>query len=306
MQVSVIIPVYNAEDFVAAAVKSALAQPETGEVLLIDDGSTDESYAICRELAKDPRVFLLSHPDHMNRGVSASRNLGLDNAKMPYLAFLDADDVYLPDRFTAAAHIFGSIPEAEGVYETAGARYTSEEAKARHLKRMTTEDTGLRIASEPSRLFRNLAKGKHGHIILDALVLKRSVIDSGVRFDSALPMSEDVDFILRLACKQTLYTPSERRVVALRGVHDNNTVFTNPNALLYRRRYLQKCIDHDFYGSPDFIAAMHIINRRVGASVWYQPFKKLGKAALPFKIWGVLYYVLIRPALLGKLLRRLV
>ena len=78
MQISVIIPVYNAEDFVTLAVESALAQPETGEVILIEDGSPDNSLTICQELEeKYNKVRLLRHPHGRNKGAAASRNLGM-------------------------------------------------------------------------------------------------------------------------------------------------------------------------------------------------------------------------------------
>ncbi len=101
MQVSIIIPVYNAAAYVREAVESALIQPETGEILLIEDNSPDDSLRICQELAaKYDKVKLLRHPNGENRGPGASRNLGMRNARSPILAFLDADDYYLPGRFS--------------------------------------------------------------------------------------------------------------------------------------------------------------------------------------------------------------
>jgi glycosyltransferase involved in cell wall biosynthesis len=81
MQVSVITPVYNAASFVTQAVESALQQPETAEVLIIEDGSPDNSLEVCQELAKKyEKVKLLRHPNGENRGAGASRNLGMRNA----------------------------------------------------------------------------------------------------------------------------------------------------------------------------------------------------------------------------------
>ena len=102
LQVSVIIPVYNAARFVEKAVASALAFPEVRQVVLVEDASPDDSLIVCqRLLATDPRVELVRHPDGGNHGAGASRNLGLVRSTCPFVVFLDADDRFLPGRFDA-------------------------------------------------------------------------------------------------------------------------------------------------------------------------------------------------------------
>lgn len=93
--VSVIIPVYNREAYVGECVQSILAQSYSDfEVILIDDGSTDNTVKICRELAQEePRIKLLV-AEH--RGVSAARNVGLDEAQGEYVFFIDSDDAIHP------------------------------------------------------------------------------------------------------------------------------------------------------------------------------------------------------------------
>ena len=89
--ISVIVPVYNTEKYLHRCVDSILAQTFTDfELLLIDDGSTDSSGAICDEYAqKDSRVRVF-HKE--NGGVSSARNLGLDKAKGKWVTFVDSDD----------------------------------------------------------------------------------------------------------------------------------------------------------------------------------------------------------------------
>ena len=93
--VSVIVAVYNAEKWLRRCVKSALAQTlKNIEILLIDDGSTDASSAICDEFATaDPRVKVFHHE---NQGVSITRQFGIDHAEGDYLIYLDSDDFVAP------------------------------------------------------------------------------------------------------------------------------------------------------------------------------------------------------------------
>lgn len=97
-KISVIIPVYNAEKWLRRCIDSILAQTFTDfELLLVDDGSTDGSPAICDSYATlDPRVRVFHKP---NGGVSSARNLGLDNARGVWVTFVDSDDFLSPHSF---------------------------------------------------------------------------------------------------------------------------------------------------------------------------------------------------------------
>lgn len=93
--ISVIVPLYQAERFVEQCVESVRQQTYTDwELLLIDDGSTDATPALCDRLAEDPRIRVFHKP---NGGVSSARNLGLQEAAGQYIAFLDADDRFVPE-----------------------------------------------------------------------------------------------------------------------------------------------------------------------------------------------------------------
>ena len=90
-QISVIVPVYNVEKYLSRCIESILSQTFTDfELLLIDDGSTDRSGEICDEYAKKDTRIRVFHKE--NSGVSAARNLGLDNAKGEWISFVDSDD----------------------------------------------------------------------------------------------------------------------------------------------------------------------------------------------------------------------
>lgn len=93
--ISAIIPVYKVEKYIAATVQSVLAQTyKNFELLIIDDGSPDRSLEICQQFT-DPRIKII-HQE--NRGVSEARNMGIRNARGEFLAFLDADDIWVPEK----------------------------------------------------------------------------------------------------------------------------------------------------------------------------------------------------------------
>lgn len=96
MKTTIIIPVYNTARWLEECLDSVAAQDSSGwECLLVDDGSSDDSGAVCdRRAAADPRFRVIHTP---NRGVSAARNTGIDHARGTFLAFVDSDDTVAPD-----------------------------------------------------------------------------------------------------------------------------------------------------------------------------------------------------------------
>jgi glycosyltransferase involved in cell wall biosynthesis len=102
-RVSVVTIFLNAERFLTEAIESVLAQTfDDWEYLLVDDGSTDTSSAIATDYAANysGKIRYLEHPGHTNRGMSAARNLGLRHARGDYIAFIDADDVWIASKLS--------------------------------------------------------------------------------------------------------------------------------------------------------------------------------------------------------------
>ncbi|HOG57860.1 MAG TPA: glycosyltransferase family 2 protein [Anaerolineaceae bacterium] len=228
-RVSVIIPVYNAGPFIRQAVESALAQPETAEVVLVEDNSPDDSLAACQKLAREyPQVRLFQHPGGINRGAGPSRNLGIINSTRDFIAFLDADDFYLPGRFTVVRQVFAERPDCDGVYEAVGMHFEDEEGKTRWLEsdmagiRMTTMEPGI----PPGELYAALTRGGQGHIHLNGLVIRREVLGRSGVFNESIPNTrgEDTDFILRLSAVGQLLPGSVEKPTSLRRVHAQNRV----------------------------------------------------------------------------------
>ena len=116
-----IIIFFNAEKFFEESIESVFAQTyKNWELLLVDDGSTDGSTAIALRYAEQhpEKVRYMEHNDHQNRGMSATRNLGIKNAKGEYIAFLDADDIWLPQKLEQQVAILEDQPEAAMIYNS--------------------------------------------------------------------------------------------------------------------------------------------------------------------------------------------
>jgi glycosyltransferase involved in cell wall biosynthesis len=117
--VSVITIFLNAAEFVREAVDSVFTQTYSDwELLLVDDGSTDASSQIAKRYAGQhpEKVQYFEHKGHRNRGTGPSRNLGLRHARGKYIAFLDADDVWLPHKLEQQVAILEANPEVAMVY----------------------------------------------------------------------------------------------------------------------------------------------------------------------------------------------
>jgi hypothetical protein len=232
--ISVIIPVYNAAAFVAKAVASALMLEEVKEVLLIEDGSTDNSLAICKGLEKEnDKISLFTHVNNLNKGAGASRNVGIENAKADFIAFLDADDYYLPNRFEAEKSIFETQPDVDGVYGALGFHYYSEGGKQKYERASFSKLTTLNGKPSPNELFLSLTwlhPEINGHFHIVALTLKRDIFDNKAEKFSNLTMHEDTVFIMQLSLNCRLQAGIIDRPVALRGVHDENRIVNNTDA----------------------------------------------------------------------------
>jgi glycosyltransferase involved in cell wall biosynthesis len=228
MRISVVIPVYNAEKYVSQAVESALQFDEVCEVLLIEDGSPDNALEVCLQLAgKHTRVKLYQHPDKKNHGASCSRNLGIAESTGDFIAFLDADDYFLPNRFDAEKELFLN-PEVEGVYGGLGVHYYSEKAKEQYYPLFKDRLTTVYKKHDPKDVFPGQLHmlGSFGLFSVDALTIRKSSLmkKMAVLFKSHLRLHEDTEFLFRLSYYLDLYPGIIDNAVAIRGVHEENRI----------------------------------------------------------------------------------
>lgn len=225
MKLTVVIPVYRAEVFLSEAVRSALIQPETLEVILVEGASPDNSLKICRELVRQhSQVRLLQHDGGVNKGAGASRTLGILAADTEFIAFLDADDYYLPDRFGLAENILESDASIDGAYEAIGRHFereTIEEEWFRDNKgRITLTTVTKRVSLE--KLFEKQAPiGLYGYTSLDGLVVKRKMLERVGMFDENLRLHQDTAMFVKLAAAARLVAGNLNKPVAMREMVDS-------------------------------------------------------------------------------------
>ncbi|KPE51555.1 glycosyltransferase family 2 protein [Chryseobacterium indologenes] len=228
MKISVIIPVYNAEKFITQAVESALQLDEVHEVILIEDKSPDNVLPICIQLAgKYEKVKLFQHPDKGNHGAGPSRNLGIEKSTGDFIAFLDADDYYLSNRFEAEKELFKN-PEVEGVYGALGVQYYSEKAKEQYYNLYKDKLTTVYKKHSPKEVFPGQLhmRGSFGLFSIDTLTIRKESLMKKMNplFKTTLRLHQDSEFLFRLSFYLDLYPGILDKAVAIRGVHEDNRI----------------------------------------------------------------------------------
>lgn len=178
--VSIVMPAYNCEKFIAEAIASVRAQTyRHWNLIVVDDCSTDGTARVASEwAARDPRVRVLSSP--ANGGTAAARNLGLSNCSGRYVAFLDADDAWSADKLEKQLAFMSR--------RNAGISFTAYE-------KFGSRGAGGVIAVPPSVSWRDMLKGNRigcSTVILDTRVLPR------IRFPTGLGRQEDYALWLSL------------------------------------------------------------------------------------------------------------
>lgn len=189
MKVSVIIPAYNSLRFIQSTLESAVGQSFSDfEVILVDDGSTDGSSEVIQSLADVyPQV---QYHYQSNAGVAAARNHGFRLAKGDYIAFLDADDIWLPDNLAKKVAYLQQHPQVGLVHSDAAV--INGEGVA----------TGLVKAGKDGQLLNDLLLWNGTCIPAPSSILvRREVIEKVGGFDESLSTAADQEFFFRVAAK---------------------------------------------------------------------------------------------------------
>jgi len=183
--VSVLMPVYNAERYVAQATESILSQTfKDFEFIILDDGSKDASLKILKEhAAKDQRIRLMSRE---NKGVIRTRNELLEQAMGEFIAVMDADDVALPERLTLQIEFLNANPHVVCV----GGAHELIDERGRFLTRLPLPEHDSQI--------QKLALAGHGSICNPCAMIRRLALIEIGGYDETLACAEDLDVWLKL------------------------------------------------------------------------------------------------------------
>jgi glycosyltransferase involved in cell wall biosynthesis len=184
--VSVVIATYNYARYLPAAVESALRQTLPSlEVVIVDDGSTDATPRVVRPLLTDPRVY---YHRKAHAGVAAAKNAGVSLSQAPLVAFLDADDVWMPPKLARQAALFRADPGL-------GVAYT---------RRWLIDQRGRRLEYEQPPLFRGRVLNhlfRTNFVCFSSAMVRRDVLDEAGPFDEGLALAVDYDLWLRVALR---------------------------------------------------------------------------------------------------------
>lgn len=283
--VSVIIPAYKAAQYIAETLRSVQAQThENWEIWVIDDGSPDDLGAIVQTFcAQDPRIH---YHRQANAGVSKARNQGYQLAKGEYLAFLDADDVWLPDNLSTKLERFGQDPDFGLVHSDAA------------------------VIDQDSKPTGEIKSGKEGHILNDLLrweetcipapssiLVKREVVERVGGFEPSLSNAADFEFFFRVAKQYKIGRVP--KVTWQYRVHGNNM---HQNMDLMERDELRSydlATQYNLFESEAFRRECYANMYLILAASWWGHQRRWGKT-----LYYVFKAIATRPAILGRLFRK--
>ena len=247
--VSIVVPIYNAEQYLRRCVDSILNQEYTDfELLLVNDGSTDASGDICEEYGdQDPRVIVIQKE---NTGVSDSRNRALDRARGKYLQFLDSDDWITPDAtrlFVRAAEEYGCDMVISDFYRVVGERLSTKG---------DIEEEGVLTREEfAAHMMENPADFYYG-VLWNKLYRRDIVEEHNLRMDTDINWCEDFMFNLEYiryakvfyALHAPIYYYVKRKgSLASQGINISKTVKMKLNVFEYYNNFYKQVLEEEDY-----------------------------------------------------------
>jgi glycosyltransferase involved in cell wall biosynthesis len=245
MRISVVIPSYNRRHTLQRALRSVYAQGSAvDEVILVDDGSSDDSAAmVAREF---PQVRLIRQA---NRGVSAARNRGIRAAQHEWIALLDSDDCWMAHkietlRATAAAHPGYVLYHSDEIWIRRGVRVNPMRKHRKSGGWIFNQCLPL-CAISPSA----------------AVIQKAALLDLGL-FDESLPACEDYDLWLRLCHRYPVHY-IDQALITKYGGHDDQLSRQFPAMDRFRVRALHHLLDTQALAADDYAAARHMLLRKL-------------------------------------------
>lgn len=178
--VSIVTCFYNEEAFLEETIQSVLAQTCTDwELLLVDDGSPDTSPAIAKRYAAawPDKIIYLQHEHRANKGVCKSRNLGIAKSRGKFIAYLDADDVWLPDKIHSQLNIFDQHPQATVLLEASSYWYSWQSAERKNVIIPIGSHEQNKLYTPPELMLQLYPLGQGAAPCPSGMMVRRSVHD---------------------------------------------------------------------------------------------------------------------------------
>lgn len=198
-RVSVVMPVYNVSAYVGMAVRSVLEQSfEDFELIIVDDGGTDDSVAICRSFS-DRRIRIVSQ---RNRGLAGARNTGIAIARGAYIALIDSDDIWTREKLAVHVAHLDANPDVGASY--GGAELIDEQNRLLQIRQRPKLGP---VSAKDVFCGRAISNGSTPVFRVEMLAQAARPADAEGRvqyFDETLRRSEDVECWTRLALRSTL------------------------------------------------------------------------------------------------------
>lgn len=246
LDVSVVIPTHNRAHVLPRALDSVLAQSlAPREILVVDDGSTDTTADLLRE--RYPEVRCLRQT--ANLGVSAARNLGITAARAEWIALLDSDDAWLPDKLQAQQAALARQPGYRLCH--------TEEIWIRNGRRVNAM---RKHAKSGGRIFRQCLP--RCVISPSSALLQRSLLDEIGGFDEDLPACEDYDLWLRICAREAVLFVDTPQIIKYGG-HPDQLSRRHWGMDRFRIRALEKLLSQEALEARDREAALETLAEKV-------------------------------------------
>jgi len=249
--VSVIIPTFNRALTIDRAIMSVLNQTYPDfEIIVIDDGSTDNTKEKINNLS-DIRIKYINHPE--NKGAAAARNTAIKKAKGKYIAFLDSDDEWLPQKLKEQVNTIMRTAEKVGVVYT---------GTYRKIKDKTYYIPNPKIDKKEGDIYKNLLLGKY-LVPTPSAMVKKSVFEKLGVFDESLPARAELDLWLRISKKYHFKYISKPLVISHyteKSLSTNRVLISNALFLIMKKH------SRDFFRNKAALINIlyRIIELRVG------------------------------------------
>ena len=259
--ISVVVPCYNAERWIASTLRSVLAQDWPGlEIIVVDDGSCDGSATVvAREF---PQVTLVRQP---NAGVAAARNCGIERARGDWVAFVDADDIWLPGKLRAQWRALAALPEARMACSGWQVWPSSQPEPAPALLATLAAQAGdaKRWGGPSGWIYPQLLLSCQ--VWTSTVLMQRALLAEIGGFDTGLRIGEDYDLWLRASRATPILRVAQP--LALYRKHPDSITRSAPLAN-YQAAVVERALARWGYTSPDGRAARKADVQRALAATW--------------------------------------